>query len=630
MRICLLLFFVSLLNKDAGAQTDYNLKLLSNPTDPCSQGFNDVWGFQHSNGKEYAVLGTRCGTSIYDLADPRMPILVAEVPGAVGIWRDLKNWGDQIYVVADQGGFGIQVIDMSDPTAIKSWKYNPVINQSDTLWTAHNLFIDALGYLYIAGSQFNSGGVVIFDLNQNDSIPPIVGYGPAEYAHDVYVNEARSMMITSDIYAGVFTLSILDRSVNPIGIDVIASQETGLHFTHNAWTTEDGNTVFTTDERIGAKVESYDISNPDDIKFLAEYAPYTNLSQTILPHNVHLKGNHLIISYYSEGIKVVDISQPDIPVEVGSYDTNASSSGSSGAWGAFPFFNSGLILGSDMTNGLFVLEPDYSVKVGYMKGSVMSQDSTAIDSALIRIFAIDSSYQYSRNGGQFKTGLVDQTTFAALNNRSADNLVNVQISRFGFETKDTMIEFIPDTTITVNFILKSVALPVELINFSIVNINCQNKIQWKVGSEINHSHFEVQVSEDGQLFHSIARVLPEQAIENTYSFTHHQNQVFTYYRLKQVDVDGAFEYSKVISQSNTCEKNAEVAIYPNPTSDFISILHPSEKINFISILNYSGQHIKTEVNPDHRIDVRNLQPGVYVLQINSATSLKTVQFIKST
>lgn len=611
----------------AMAQTNYNLSLLANPDDPCPNGFNDIWGIQHSNGTEYAILGSRCGTSIYDLSNPSQPALIKSVPGASGVWRDMKNWGDLIYVVADQGSFGIQVIDMTDPDSIVDWSYHPVFNGVQTLERAHNLYIDQLGFLYIAGGNINSGGVVIFDLNQSDSVPPIVGQGPAIYAHDVYVNEARSIMVTSDIYEGFFTIHQLNRGVIPIMVDQLASRETGTHFTHNAWTTDDGNVVFTTDERGHARVESYDISDPDEIRFLGEYAPATNLTRSIIPHNVHVKGNHLIISYYSEGVKVVDISQPDIPVEIGSFDTHSATSGFSGAWGAFPFFASDLVLASDMSHGLFVLQPDYTNQPAYLRGQVMDESRNPIDSALIKVIAIDSSYQYSRSGGHFGIGLADQEAFESTM-RAASNIALVSISRSGFETKDTLIDFIPGSTLNHNFILNAITLPVELIDFSVENFDCQNEIKWSVGLEINHSHYELQASENGKDFRTLARIFPHEINANTYSFVHRDIYNLEFYRLKQIDLDGHWEFSSVVSQSSQCQIENDLILYPNPTTDFLNTTSGS-KIITVEILDTSGNKVLTD-NPDPtRIDIRNLAPGMYFIRFTNQEKTETLPFIKT-
>ncbi|MCB0687577.1 MAG: choice-of-anchor B family protein, partial [Saprospiraceae bacterium] len=590
-------------------------------------GFNDVWGLQHSNGTEYAALGTRCGTSIYDLSDPTSPQLIAEIPGAEGIWRDLKSYGDYLYVVADQGGFGIQVIDMSDTAAIRNWSYLPHDDLGNTLWTAHNLYIDRQGLMYVCGSQLNEGGVVIFDLKQNDSIPPIVGFGPPQYAHDVFVNEARNLMFTSDIYLGKFTVISLDRSSIPIQTDVIASQETGRHFTHNTWTTDDGNFLFTTDERIGGVVECYDISNINDLHLVGRYAPSTNLSRPIIPHNVHVKDNHLIISYYSEGIKIVDISKPEIPVEVGSFDTNESTAYSSGAWGAFPFFNSDIILGSDISNGLFVLQSDYTIRCGYLQGFVLDTDSLPIDSALIEIYAIDSTYQYSFQDGHYGIGLADQTTLTGNAPPTTTNTVSVRISRAGYESKDTIINFVPDSVTNINFVLNPISPPVRFSSFEVTNINCENQIHWSIDSDINHSHYELQTSDDGENFSTIVTVLSLEKDRTLYSIFDQQLAPLKYYRLRQVDLDGNYIDSKIIAQLSGCHKMDGINVFPNPAYEFLNINSTSE-IHSVQLFNETGTLVLNldPASDKHRIDF--LPEGIYFLRLTTDNNLEVIKFSK--
>jgi hypothetical protein len=72
---------------------------------------------------------------------------------------------------------------------------------------------------------------------------------------------------------------------------------------------------------------------------------------------VHVKGSYAYISHYKDGLRIVNIANPSNIVEEAYYDTyNASLAGNfHGAWGAFPFFNSGKVLISDMESGLYVV-----------------------------------------------------------------------------------------------------------------------------------------------------------------------------------------------------------------------------------------------------------------------------------
>ena len=77
-----------------------------------------------------------------------------------------------------------------------------------------------------------------------------------------------------------------------------------------------------------------------------------------MAHNGIIKGDLLYVAYYHDGLRVFDISDPNNPVQVNSYDTYAPNNHTSyrGAWGVYPYLNSGNILVSDMQSGLYVLD----------------------------------------------------------------------------------------------------------------------------------------------------------------------------------------------------------------------------------------------------------------------------------
>ncbi len=78
-----------------------------------------------------------------------------------------------------------------------------------------------------------------------------------------------------------------------------------------------------------------------------------------IAHNPIIKGDRIYLSYYHDGIQIWDMSNPDSVYRLGYYDTepnNTTYSGYKGAWGVYPLLPSGIILGSDVVNGLFILE----------------------------------------------------------------------------------------------------------------------------------------------------------------------------------------------------------------------------------------------------------------------------------
>lgn len=384
------------------AQTNYGLNLLSN-FDYAEDG-NDIWGWVHpTTGVEYALMGTREKTSIVSLANPAAPVEVQTITGSNSIWRDIKTWGNYAYVTTDQGNDGLLIIDLSglpNNISYNFWKPELTINNNtDTLLRAHNIYIDEGGYAYIAGSNISNGEPFFLDLNVNPAQPTLAGFVPPIYAHDVYAR--GDTLWTSDIYVGEFTGYDVSNKANPIAL---GSQSTPDNFTHNAWISDDGNTLFTTDERANAYIGSYDVSDMSNIVELDRWQPYETIGEGVIPHNVHVKDEFLIISYYTDGLIVVDAQRPDNLVEVAKYDSyTGQNSGFFGCWGAYPFFSSGKILAADINTGLYVFDANYQ-RACWLEGLVTdSVSGNPIFGARVEINNT-AVFDDSRITGEYKTG----------------------------------------------------------------------------------------------------------------------------------------------------------------------------------------------------------------------------------
>lgn len=375
---------------------------------------NDVWGYTAPDGTEYAMIGLLHGVSFVSLADPENPVEVVRLDGDESRWRDLRTFGHYAYIVADQAGSrnGLWAIDMSElPNSVE---LNEVLftfeNDTlgmDTLFTCHNVWVDENGFAYLTGCDINSGGVLIFDLNNDPMNPEFVGKGKDTYSHDNYVR--NDLLYTSEINEGQFGIYDVSDKSNPVQLAV---QETPYHFTHNVWLSDDGNTLFTTDEKANAPVAAYDVSDPNDILFLDEFRPAVTLGTGVIPHNVHVLNDYLVISHYTDGCVIVDAHEPDNLVEVGHYDTNVDfTEGFHGAWGAYPFFPSGLIAISDIENGLFILRPEYK-RASYLAGKVTNINTgIGIPNAEVSIQASAPTLEVTNLGGNYKTGLGTPGTF---------------------------------------------------------------------------------------------------------------------------------------------------------------------------------------------------------------------------
>jgi hypothetical protein len=175
-------------------------------------------------------------------------------------------------------------------------------------------------------------------------------------------------------------------------------------------------------------------------------------------------------------------------------------------------------------------------------------------------------------------------------------------------------------------------LPVELLDFSGKNDNNTNHLSWQTASEENNEGFDIERSKDGRYFEKIGYVKGNGTTVEVYNYNFvDKNPIngINYYRLKQMDFDGQFEYSKVVSV-NVLSENNTIAIYPNPVQDELTVTN-TENVENVVIYNALGQVVKQfEVNAEQlKIDVADLQNGIYTLRLQTKTgTMVTKQFVK--
>jgi len=162
-------------------------------------------------------------------------------------------------------------------------------------------------------------------------------------------------------------------------------------------------------------------------------------------------------------------------------------------------------------------------------------------------------------------------------------------------------------------------LPVELINFEVAAQNNHVQIHWQTTSESNSKDFIIELSQDGQNFVALGTV---QAAGNStdlrnYQFIHKNPANGTkYYRLRQQDFDGAFEYSKILVL-NYYNLQKEVSIYPNPTMGSVIIKNKSEKILTLTLRDLEGKVIlvRKDVSPGAiSLDLSYLSKSMYIIE----------------
>tara|TARA_R110002096_G_scaffold40961_6_gene111180 strand:- start:615 stop:2510 length:1896 start_codon:yes stop_codon:yes gene_type:complete len=318
--------------------------------------FNDIWGYAAPNGDEYALLATRTGTVVIDVTTPSNPIERGFFPFGTSTWRDIRTYGTYAYVVTEATS-GFQIIDLSNPNSPS------VVGTFGTNITnnAHNVCVDvAAGKLYLVGTNV---GTPVWDLTANPANPTYIGSaapgGNSNYFHDLCIENGYGY--GSAIYAGV--LRIWDMNTFPP--TTLSNSPTPNSFTHNAWPNAAGTLCVTTDEQSGGVIKLFDITNKSNPVPLGQFTP----NSAAIPHNAFIVGDKVHCSWYTEGYRCIDISDPNNPVEVASYDTwPGSSGGFNGCWGCYPFLPSGNILVSDQATGLYIVRPSSASFINYGQG----------------------------------------------------------------------------------------------------------------------------------------------------------------------------------------------------------------------------------------------------------------------
>lgn len=187
-------------------------------------------------------------------------------------------------------------------------------------------------------------------------------------------------------------------------------------------------------------------------------------------------------------------------------------------------------------------------------------------------------------------------------------------------------------------------LPVELTSFTATFTSPNIGLQWTTASEKNNDRFEILKSHDGIHFEKIGEVAGSgnSSVPLTYRFTdpNAETDRVYYYRLRQVDFDGAFELSKIISVETKDTSGVVVGLfYPNPTQKHAALILtlPSDN-NKISIALYSaeGRLVKTHQYNLSKgkhlldLDISALISGSYVsqIQINQQTIHRIINIIQ--
>ena len=345
---------------------------------------NDVWGWtDQETGREYAVVGRSDGTSFVDVTDPSAPVFLGDLPATEGsrpnAWRDVKVYQDHAYVVADNvGKHGMQVFDLTQLRTVSEF---PTIFEAtaiyDPIYSAHNIIInEESGFAYIVaasgGGETCGGGYHMVDIHdpKNPTFAgcfsdPSAGAG-GNHIHDAQCviyngpdEDHRGSEICFGANASVFSIADVTDKENPKTVSAL--DYPNVAYVHQGWLTDDQRYFYINDEadEVSGLVDAtrtliWDVSDLDDPVFVKAYLGTTQASD----HNFYVKDNLMYQSNYVSGLQILDITDPLNPKEVGHFDTmpwGENAPGFAGSWSNYPYFESGTIVVTSITEGLFLV-----------------------------------------------------------------------------------------------------------------------------------------------------------------------------------------------------------------------------------------------------------------------------------
>jgi choice-of-anchor B domain-containing protein len=372
------------------AQESLHMELLSHYNDTNltklgdSQIWNDVMGWKDTvKNREYMIAGTTDSIYFFDVTNPYEIKLCAKFFGTnTGcVNRDYYPYHHYLYATSDQcttpGNLQIFNMQYLPDSVVK-------VYESDSIGAlTHTIFIEEKSQrMYMNLNKRKNpqtGQIEVFPMDivslVNPEVPVKIGAleYPAPYTgtrvHESYVRNDTAYCSSEN--AGLFIFDVRDAS-NPVLLSAITPPYPANAYNHSGWLDSTGKYILFCDETpegVGMKI--YDLTELNNPRIVGN--PFKEVGS---PHNAYWKGRYAYASMYYGGVQVYDLQDKANPKITAYYDTypQAYSSGYKGCWGVWPFLPSGIILASDMTNGLFVLRTTERLAVNQYATTVLNMN----------------------------------------------------------------------------------------------------------------------------------------------------------------------------------------------------------------------------------------------------------------
>ncbi len=191
-------------------------------------------------------------------------------------------------------------------------------------------------------------------------------------------------------------------------------------------------------------------------------------------------------------------------------------------------------------------------------------------------------------------------------------------------------------------ICQSVVLPVSILSFDAKYVAANNvKVTWSTTDEVNAAYFSVERSSNGSDFAEVTQVNASESANPVHSYTvndqlYNVNSNVVYYRLRIVDKDGKYNYSKIIAVKLDQPENS-ISVYPNPVDNYAIVNLYSDKPGngVVRLIDEAGRQILiksfTVVGGNNNLtldQLGHLPKGIYVIQIMLNNNLYNQKIVK--
>jgi hypothetical protein len=206
----------------------------------------------------------------------------------------------------------------------------------------------------------------------------------------------------------------------------------------------------------------------------------------------------------------------------------------------------------------------------------------------------------------------------------------------GTESDVDWVEFMVTEFSTFGFFAKTsppaIPLPISLLSFDIFNHDCNLNLVWKTSVESDLSHFEIEKSSDGENYLYQTSVIAKGGSQvNDYSIYLPDNSNDDFYRLKMVNNDFTYQYSKTI-KAVSCNESFSISIFPNPFNQDINISNISYTHVVCKLFDMHGKQVAetlVEGNQTRKWTLTELSQGVYFIKVEHNEQLiKTEKLIR--